>query len=82
MPGKAYAGLKKKGYDHEMTSVQKRRPKEVSALLPRVHLGVVSLLKRGGSPVRTRAECHTSICRTTSMSSRFVLTGENQEPRG
>jgi transposase-like protein len=40
-----YAGLRKKGYDHEMTSVQKRRPKEVSTLLPRVHL-VVSLLKR------------------------------------
>jgi transposase-like protein len=33
-----YAGLKKKGYDHEMTSVQNRRPKEVSTLLPRVHL--------------------------------------------
>jgi len=40
-----YAGLKTKGYDHEVTSVQKRRPKEVSTLLPRVHL-VVSLLKR------------------------------------
>lgn len=40
-----YAGLKKKGYDHEVTSVQRRRPKEVSTLLPRVHL-VVSLLKR------------------------------------
>jgi len=40
-----YAGLDKKGYDHEVTSVQRRRPKEVSTLLPRVHL-VVSLLKR------------------------------------
>jgi transposase-like protein len=40
-----YAGLEKKGYDHEVTSVQRRRPKEVSTLLPRVHL-VVSLLKR------------------------------------
>ena len=40
-----YAGLKSKGYDHEVTSVQRRRPKEVSTLLPRVHL-VVSLLKR------------------------------------
>jgi transposase-like protein len=39
-----YAGLAKKGYDHEMTSVQ-RRPREASTLLPRVHL-VVSLLKR------------------------------------
>lgn len=39
-----YAGLAKKGYDHEVTSVQ-RRPREVSTLLPRVHL-VVSLLKR------------------------------------
>ena len=39
-----YAGLAKKGYDHEVTSVQ-RRPREVSRLLPRVHL-VVSLLKR------------------------------------
>ena len=40
-----YAGLEKKGYDHEVTSVQRRRRKEVSTLLPRVHL-VVSLLKR------------------------------------
>jgi len=40
-----YAGLGKKGYDHEVTSVQKRRPREVSALLPRVHR-IVSLLKR------------------------------------
>ena len=40
-----YAGLEKKGYDHEVTSVQRRRPQEVSTLLPRVHL-VVSLLKR------------------------------------
>jgi transposase-like protein len=40
-----YEGLKKKGYDHEVTSVQRRRPKEVSALLPRVHL-VAALLKR------------------------------------
>jgi len=40
-----YAGLDKKGYDHEVTSVQRRRPKEVSTLLPRVHL-VVSLRKR------------------------------------
>jgi transposase-like protein len=39
-----YAGLKKKGYDHEMTSIRGRH-KEVSTLLPRVHL-VVSLLKR------------------------------------
>jgi len=35
-----YAGLKKKGYDHEVTSLQKLRRKEVSALLPRVHLVV------------------------------------------
>jgi ISXO2-like transposase domain len=27
-----YAGLEKKGYDHEVTSVQRRRPKEVSIL--------------------------------------------------
>ena len=40
-----YTGLKKKGYDHEVTSVQRLRRKEVSTLLPRVHL-VVSLLKR------------------------------------
>jgi len=39
-----YAGLKKKGYDHEVTPVRKR-PREVSTLMPRVHL-VVSLLKR------------------------------------
>jgi transposase-like protein len=39
-----YAGLKKKGYDHEVTSIRGRH-KEVSTLLPRVHL-VVSLLKR------------------------------------
>ena len=37
--------LEKRGYDHEVTSVQRRRPKEVSTLLPRVRL-VVSLLKR------------------------------------
>ena len=56
-----YAGLKKKGYDHEVTSVQRRRPKEVSTLVPRVHL-VVSLLKRwlagthqGGSVTRASA---------------------------
>jgi len=40
-----YAGLAKKGYDHEVTSLQKRRRREVSTLLPRVHL-VVSLLRR------------------------------------
>jgi len=40
-----HAGLDKKRYVHEVTSVQRRRPKEVSTLLPRVHL-VVSLLKR------------------------------------
>ena len=39
-----YAGLKKKGYDHEVTPIRKR-PKDVPALMPRVHL-VVSLLKR------------------------------------
>jgi transposase-like protein len=39
-----YAGLKKKGYDHEVTSIRGRH-KEVSTLLPRAHL-VVSLLKR------------------------------------
>jgi transposase-like protein len=39
-----YAGLNKKGYDHEVTPVRKR-PKTSSALLPRVHL-VASLLKR------------------------------------
>ena len=39
-----YAGLNKKGYDHEVTPIRKR-PKEASTLLPRVHL-VVSLLKR------------------------------------
>ena len=39
-----YAGLKKKGYDHELTSIRGRH-KEVSTLLPRAHL-VVSLLKR------------------------------------
>jgi transposase-like protein len=34
-----YAGLKTKGYEHEVTSVQRRQPKEVSTLLPRVHPG-------------------------------------------
>jgi transposase-like protein len=41
---KGYAGLNKKGYDHEVTPIRKR-PKEASALMPRVHL-VASLLKR------------------------------------
>ena len=39
-----YAGLNKKGYDHEVTPIR-GRPKEVPTLMPRVHL-VVSLLKR------------------------------------
>ena len=39
-----YAGLKKKGYDHEVTPIR-GRPKVVPTLMPRVHL-VVSLLKR------------------------------------
>jgi transposase-like protein len=39
-----YAGLKNKGYDHEVSPIRGRR-KGASALLPRVHL-VVSLLKR------------------------------------
>src|SRR5712691_3756032 len=37
-----YAGLKQKGYDHEVTPIR-GRPKEASTLMPRVHL-VVSLL--------------------------------------
>ena len=55
-----YAGLKKKGYDHEVTPIR-GRPKEVPTLMPRVHL-VVSLLKRwlagthqGGSVTRASA---------------------------
>jgi transposase-like protein len=39
-----YAGLNKKGYQHEVTVLRGRR-KDASKLLPRVHL-VVSLLKR------------------------------------
>jgi len=39
-----YAGLDKKGYDHEVTVLRGRR-KEASKLLPRVHR-VISLLKR------------------------------------
>jgi transposase-like protein len=39
-----YVGLSKKGYDHEVSPIR-RRPKEASRLLPRVHL-VVSLLDR------------------------------------
>ena len=39
-----YAGLSKKGYDHEVTPIRKR-PKASLTLLPRVHL-VISLLKR------------------------------------
>jgi len=40
-----YAGLEKRGYDHEVTPVRQRPKREVSTLMPRVHL-VVSLLKR------------------------------------
>jgi hypothetical protein len=70
-----YAGLEKKGYDHEVTSLQRRRPKEVSTLLPRVHL-VVSLLKRWLAGTHQGAVSHEHL-RTTSTSLRFALTGEN-----
>src|SRR5260370_15527006 len=39
-----YAGLQKKGYDHEITRLR-GHPKDASKLLPRVHR-VASLLKR------------------------------------
>jgi transposase-like protein len=55
-----YAGLEKKGYDHEVTSVQRRRPREVSTLLPRVHL-VVSLLKRWLAGTHQAAVSHEHL---------------------
>jgi hypothetical protein len=41
---KGYAGIEKKGYDHEL-SLLRGRPRDANKLLPRVHR-VASLLKR------------------------------------
>jgi hypothetical protein len=73
-----YAGLKNKGYDHEMTSVRNDDPKK---FLPSC-LGYTWSFRfsSGGWPVLTKGECHMSTYRITSMSSRFVLTGAN--PKG